>query len=158
MATQPRRQVPSFASIMDMPMDQIQPPKPMPAGEYMAQTVGHAEHGQASTGTPFVTITLQYLEALESVNSDDLRAALAQSDGTVAALNSKTIQTRLYLTEGAAYRNKVFLTNLGVDPKLSINEAIQQIPGRQVIITVTHRPNRSGEGTFAEVTGTAKVE
>jgi len=143
---------------MDMPMDQILPPKPMPAGDYLAMAVGHAEPGQASTGTPFVTVTFQYMEALESVSNDDLQAALTKADGTVSALTEKTIQTRLYLTEGAAYRNKVFLTNLGIEPTLSINEGIQEIPGKQTIITVTHRANRSGEGVFAEVSGTAKVD
>jgi hypothetical protein len=142
---------------MDMPMSDIPPPKPVPAGDYLALVVGHAEPGTATTGTPYVTITFQLLEALESVNKEDLRAALTKPDGTVMPLSDKTVQTRLYLTDGAAYRNSVFLKNLGIDGARSINEAVQEVPGRQTIITLTHRANRSGEGVFAEVSGTALV-
>jgi|SRR5262245_48719034 len=157
MAIKPKT-APNFSAIGDMPMDDIPPPKPMPAGDYLVMAVGHAEPGQASTGTPFITITFQYLEALDSVNSEDLKAALEKIDGTVSTLSDKTIQTRLYLTDGAAYRNSQFLKNLGIEGSLSINEAIQEIPGHQCYITVTHRANRAGDGVFAEVSGNAKVE
>ena len=102
MATAARK--PNFASIMDMPMSELKPPKPVPAGDYLAMVVGHAEPGEATTGTPFVTITFQLLEALESVNPEDLQEALTKQDGTVMALREKTVQTRLYLTDKTAYR------------------------------------------------------
>ena len=149
---------PDFASIMDMPMSELKPPKPVPAGDYLAMVVGHAEPGEASTGTPFVTITFQLLEALESVNKEDLHEALTKQDGAVMALREKTVQTRLYLTDKTAYRNSIFLKNLGVDPDFSINEGIENVAGCQTIITITHEASRSGEGVFANITGTTKIK
>jgi len=157
MATAPRRQAPNFSSIMDMPMSDIKPPKPVPSGDYLAMVVGHAEPGEASTGTPFVTITFQLLEALESVNPQDLKAALEKQDGTTMPLREKTVQTRLYLTDKTAYRNSVFLKNLGIEDSLSINAAIEQVAGHQAIITIVHEANRSGEGVFAVVSAVTKV-
>ena len=152
------KKAPNFASIMDMPMSELKPPKPVPAGDYLAMVVGHAEPGEASTGTSFVTITFQLLEALESVNKEDLQEALTKQDGAVMALREKTVQTRLYLTDKTAYRNSIFLKNLGIDPDLSINEGIDNVAGCQTIITITHEASRSGEGVFANITGTAKVK
>jgi len=148
---------PSFQSVMDMPMSDIPVPKPVPTGEYLAMTIGQAVDGEASTGTKFKTITFQLLEALDSVNRDELKAALEKPDGTVMPLRDKTLSTRLYITDNAARRNADFLIALGVDPKMSITEAFGNIAGRQAYIAVRHTPSRTGPGVFAEISEVSAV-
>src|SRR5215831_6428608 len=104
MARQPQQKTPSFTSIMDQYADDIEPPKPVPAGEYVAQTVGHAEPGEASTGTRYWTHTVQLLEPLDESPSftEALESALTKADGTVQSLRDKTVNVRFFDTEAAA--------------------------------------------------------
>ena len=158
MATAPKK-APDFASIMDMPIGEIKPPKPVPAGDYLAMVVGHAEPGEATTGTPFVTITFQLLEPIEkTVDEDDLQEALTRQDGTIMPLREKTVQTRLYLTDKTAYRNALFFKNLGIADTVPFSEAIESVAGCQTIITLKHELSRSSEGVFAQITGNTKVK
>lgn len=149
---------------MDQYADDIEPPKPVPAGDYVGMVVGHAEPGEASTGTKFWTHVIQLLEPLDSSKSFTaaLEQALTKPDGTVQSLRDKTIQTRFFDTDAAGYRYVKFLGDLGIDfkdehgRKKRVSEIQEETPGRQVIVTIKHTVSTRGDGmVFAEVTSTA---
>jgi hypothetical protein len=166
MATRPQKMqaTASMQDIMDTPMSDIAPPKPIPPGTYTAMVVGHANEDTASTGTKFHTFTLQLQEADSDVNSDALEEALTKIDGTVMALREKTVQSdRYYITDASLFRLKKFLNDLGISnehedgsPK-GLKEAMMEAPGKLVTITVTHRAGNSG-GIFANVSQTSPVK
>jgi hypothetical protein len=166
MATAPRRMetTPSMQDIMDTPMSDIAPPKPIPPGTYTAMVVGHANEDTASTGTKYYQFTLQLQEADTDVNGDALQEALTKMDGTVMPLREKTVQSdRYYVTDASLFRLKKFLNDLGIGNKhedgseKGLREALMEAPGKLVTITVTHRAGNSG-GIFANVSQTSPVE
>jgi len=168
MARQPqatvRQPTPSFQDIMDTPMSDITPPVPIPAGSYIVMVVGHANEDTASTGTKYYVFTLQLQEALEDVDGEALEKSLTGMDGTVKRLQDKTIQSdRYYQTDASLFRLKKFLNDLGIEdthddgsPK-GAKEALMEVPGRQCMVTVTHRQGNSG-GIFANVSSTSPLK
>lgn len=166
MATAPRKvqATASMQDIMDTPMSEIAPPKPIPPGTYTAMVVGHANEDTASTGTKFYTFTLQLQEADTDVNDDALQEALTKMDGTVMALREKTVQSdRYYITDASLFRLKKFLNDLGISNEnddgsvKGLREGLMEAPGKLVTITVTHRAGNSG-GIFANVSQTSPVK
>lgn len=166
MALRPQKLEPtkSMQDIMDTPMSEIAPPKPIPPGTYTAMVVGHANEDTASTGTKFYTFTLQLQEADSDVDSDALAQALTKMDGSVMALREKTVQSdRYYITDASLFRLKKFLNDLGIENEAEdgsvkgLREALMEAPGKLVTITVTHRAGNSG-GIFANVSQTSPVK
>jgi hypothetical protein len=166
MATQPRRleATANMQDIMDTPMSDITPPTPPPVGNFLVMVVGHGNEDVASTGTKFVQFTLQLQEAYDDVNGDSLQQYLTKLDGTVTALRDKTILSdRYYITDSALFRLKKFLNDLGIDDKnddgsvKGLREALMEVPGKMVVVTITHRAGNSG-GIYANVSQTSPVE
>ena len=163
MAYKPKHVEPSasFTDILDTPMSQIAPPKPMPPGDYTAMVVGQPNEDVATTGTRYVQFTMQLQEAHENVNGDALQEALTKLDGTVMALREKTILSdRYYLTDPSLFRLKNFLKDLGiegVESEKPLREAMSEAPGKLVVVTIVHRPSQSG-GIYANVSQTSPVE
>lgn len=150
---------PSMQDILDTPMSSIEPPKPIPTGVYTAMVVGHANEDTASTGTRFVQFTLQ-LQSFENDDeeaSEELQEALTKLDGTIMPLSDKTIQSeRYYLTDASLYRLRKFLNDLGIDNTGNVREALLEVPGKMVMITVVHRVGSSG-GIFTNVSQTSPI-
>jgi hypothetical protein len=154
----------SMQDIMDTPMSDIAPPKPIPPGSYVTMVVGHANEDTASTGTKYYQFTLQLQEAFDDVNGDALTEALTKMDGTVMPLREKTIQSdRYYITDASLFRLKKFLNDLGIDNKhedgseKGLREALMEAPGKLVVVTITHRASTSG-GIYANVTNTSPLK
>lgn len=165
MATAPKRlePTPSMQDIMDTPMSDVQPPKPIPPGTYTVMVVGHANEGVASTGTKFVQFTLQLQEADSDVNGEALQEALTKLDGTVMPLRDKTILSdRYYITDLSLFRLKKFLSDCGIaenhddGSKKGIREAMMEAPGKLLTVTVTHVASQSG-GIYANVSQTSPL-
>jgi hypothetical protein len=153
----------SMQDIMDTPMSDISPPKPIPPGSYAVMVVGHANEDTASTGTKYYQFTLQLQEAFDDVNGDALEEALTKMDGTVMPLRDKTIQSdRYYVTDASLFRLNKFLKDLGISDKhedgskKGLKEGLMEAPGKMCVVSIAHRASTSG-GIYANVTNTSPV-
>lgn len=147
---------PNFASILDRKMSEIERPKPLPVGVYQCTVKGLPRLDESSRKkTPFVEFTLVPLAMIDG-EADDLEA--------MGGLANKTIRATYYLTDDALWRLNKFLSDCGIEEKDSkgedkgVNEAIEETPGRQVLVTLKHQASDDGEAVYAQIASTAAVE
>jgi len=148
---------PDFTSVLDMSPDEIERPKPLPPGDYIATINSYVRDKSSQSETPFIEFLTTPVEALESVDEDWLKEAMTRIDGSMKKLSDFTIRIRFYDTPDAAYRLKEFLLD---DVQLeqgdkSIGQLVEDAINAQVTVSVKHA-SRDGR-VFVNVTGTAPV-
>jgi len=144
----------SFQDILNTTASDIKPPKALPVGEYISVVDGQPEITKLGVKqTNAVIFSLKPMQAAESVNKDQLIAAL---DGR--ALQDKKIRHTIFVTPESKYRIKQFLVDhLGLDGDQPIGQLIPQAMGRQVVVTIGHRAADDGSTIYQEVKSTAHV-
>jgi hypothetical protein len=143
-----------FQDILNKPLGDIDRPKPYPVGSYVALVEGLPKFEKVGENqTQCVDFTLRFLSEREDVD----KLALMEAGG----INGKTIRHRVFLTEDSVWRAKKFLVeDLGIDDEggqKRLSQVINEAPGRQVIITIRHRPAKDGSVVYSEISQTAKV-
>ena len=141
----------TFSALLNKSMSDVERPKPMPQGSYVAMVQGLPRFDKSSKKqTEFVEFTLKLLAAGEDVDAE----ALAEMGG----IADKTIKDTYYLTENSLWRLKEFLVNLGMPEDMSMQEAVEAAPGKQIGIFINHEPSQDGQAVFARVGKTFVVE
>ena len=106
----------SFSAILDTQMSEVERPKPIPVGHYIAMVDGrYKQDVSAQKQTPYVEFQMKLIKALDDVDADDLKAALTKPSGQSTPLNAKSLRNTYYLTEDSLFRLKDFLEDLGLD-------------------------------------------
>lgn len=144
---------PNFAALLDKPSSEIERPKPLPVGTYVAVVQGMPRYDKSSKKqTDFVEFTLKLQAAGEDVDAEELAA--------VGGIADKTMKDTYYITEQALWRLKEFLTNCGLetDGDASLRELIEETPGKQVGISIRHEASQDGQSIFARIGKTFAVE
>jgi len=145
----------SFSSILDKPSNEIERPKPLPVGTYLAMVKGQPRFDKSKQkGTPFAEFTLTLLQHGEDVDAGAIKDYL----GT-RKLNQIDIKDTYYLTEEAAYRLKDFCDHCGVENAdgVSLGQRVAQTPGCQLLISIAHKPSDDGQRIYANVRQTSAV-
>jgi hypothetical protein len=143
-----------FQDILNKPVGDIERPKPYPVGSYIALVEGLPKFEKVGENqTACADFTLRFISANEDVD----KLALMEA----GQINGKTIRHRVFLTEDSVWRAKKFLVDdLGIDDeggKKTLTQLMNEAPGRQVMITVRHRPAKDGSVVYSEISQTAKV-
>lgn len=143
----------NFQDILNKPIDQIEAPKALPVGTYLCLVDGQPEQTTiGKNNTPCYNFSLKPVQAQQDVDQGQLAENL-----NGASLQDKKIRHRLFITQDAAWRLKQFLVeHLGITPK-PIIQMIPEAMGKQVMVTLGHRPSEDGTQIFQEVKATAKV-
>jgi hypothetical protein len=137
--------VPSFAEILDRSVVDIDEPKLLPEGKYLCIVDAFTKFEKiGKNNTNCVNFTLTPMQAID-VEPGALAEAL-----NGATLHSRKIFHRMFITEDAAYRLKNFLCDLGIPPT-NLREMISEVGGRQVKITLAHRPSLDGTRMYHDV-------
>lgn len=147
----------SFSSILDRAPSEIEKPKPLPQGSYITVLVGQPRIDKSTKKqTEYREFTHKIISAGEDVDPDDLATYL----GDNKKLTDVTIKNTYYITEGAAWRLKEFLEHCGIDlDKVeSLNEGLDETPGKQVGIFINHEASQDGTSVFARIGKTFVVE
>ncbi len=134
-----------FSSILDKPADSVEAPKPIPQGQYVAIVQGLPEQVESSQKkTPGLKFQFRITAALSEVDEDVV---------------GKVVNHTYWLTEESAFMLTQFLENAGIElAGKTIGTATDEVPNREVVISIRHRPSPDGQRIFAEVSGTAPVE
>lgn len=158
----------SFSDILKTKANEVERPSPMPVGDYIVAVTGQPRQDKsAKKQTPFVEFTYKVLEAMDSVDTDQLDEWLTNSKGEKKKLTEVTIKDTYYLVEKALYRLTDMLVACGVAEKdeegnvtsdMSLAQLIEETPGTQLIITMRHESFQDGSGVNAKVGGVAAVE
>jgi hypothetical protein len=160
--------VPSFASILDRPVSQIEKPKPLPQGTYLMRVKGLGEVGKSTKkGTDQVKFTFEFMGAGDEVDEDDLKAAGGWQGKT---LSNNT--TTFYITDTAAWRLKWFLEEVLTIPteddeetdeetgeplSRTLSQMLMDVPGRTFWAKIKHTSSEDGKQTYMEIADMAAV-
>lgn len=148
---------PDFTSVLDQMPDEIERPKPLPPGSYICLIKDRpVQDKSAQKETPYVEFTLHPIEALETVDPEDLEDALTRANGEKKKLSDMSIRARFYDTADAGWRLKKFLLNdCQLENTGSIGQIIENVVGCQVVAHIKHRS--TGEDVFMDLKGTSPV-
>jgi hypothetical protein len=140
--------------------DEIKDVPPIPTGTYLALVAGPHEMIKSSRkGTPGIEFTLRLLQAMDDVDRDDLETHLGAAGRKLADITMKhTIWDSPYAAQ--ALRDFVY-DSLTIDEQLPIKQALSEAPGRNVLVSITHRPMQSADGMArlqAQINSTAKAD
>lgn len=145
----------NFQDILAKPAADIKPPKTIPVGTYLAIVDGQGQFvkvGKQQTDAWKATYKL-----IQAQTDVDQAALLEALEGK--ALSDVKISQNWFITEAAVYRLKDFLVeSLGIEEGTKgLGEMIPEAMGKQLYLSIGHRPSEDGKQIFAEVKSTAKV-
>lgn len=154
---------PSFESILDMPAQDVERPKPIPAGTYDAIVQGLYEEGVSSQKrTPFVQFAFAIQAADADVDEDELSEFLTAKDGSTKSLQSvvlKNNSTKFYTTPDSMFRLTDFFDHCGIDQDgKTIRQCLSETPNCTVKILIGHTASQDGSQIFAELKKTMSSE
>lgn len=143
----------SFQDILNTPIDQIKPPKPLPIGTYLCVVEGQPEITKiGKKETDAIIFQLKPMQAMPDVDQSSLLDALEGK-----SLTEVRLRHTLWGTADAAWRLKQFLVDhLGIAGS-SMAEMVSSAMGRQVLVTLGHRTDGIPPQVFMDVKGTAKA-
>jgi len=139
-----------FRSLLSKPMDEIERPKPWPAGTYYGSITDHKFDVSAQKRTPYVRFTIQASSAGDNIDPSDLEGI---------DLSKKPLRKDYYLTEDALYRVKAMLESIGITTEgRALGECIPETRNAQVMFEVTQRNSPDGREIYNDVGDLVGVE
>lgn len=132
-----------FKALLSKPSDQIERPKPLPAGTYQGIVKSYKFDESKEKKTPFIRFELGILAAGEDVDP----SALVGMD-----MSKKGLRKDFYLTDDAIYRLDEFVSSIDKykGPK-SLAERVPDTLNAQVLIYVTQRNSQDGTEVYNDV-------
>lgn len=123
-------------------IEDIKDVPPIPVGSYLVQIVGHYEMVKSTQKqTDGLQFTLRFLQARDDVDRDSLSAYL---DAAGSRLSDVTMKHTIYDSPYAKQSIRDVLLAAGCEGPLK--QALADVPGKQMIVNVTHRPfERDGQ-------------
>lgn len=128
-------------------LDDIKDIPPIPAGTYFTQIVGpHEMIKSGKKQTDGAQITLRLLQAKDDVDADALASHLEASNRNLQDVQMKYVfWDSPYLEQ--SLRN-FFRNAMGFDGDWSVAQCFANIPGKNVLVSVKHRPVQANDGTM----------
>jgi hypothetical protein len=144
-----------FRSLLDAPVNEIERPKPLPAGNYVWTVGEHKFDKSRQKQTDFVQIELTPVMAQEDVDAQELSAALGDK-----SLGDFKKKVDFYLTPDAIWRLQEFLIEkLGFEKGKTVSEMLGEMAGRQVVGQLSHQPSAKDENViYSNLTAFAKYD
>lgn len=149
----------SFTDVLSKRMEDIEAPKPLPKGTYLAIVDGpFVEVTSTQKGTPGVEFTFRLVQPISVADE----AALAEAGGCAG----RTVRHRFWIAAGdsdnksAGFMLNTFLRDhLDIDPTgKTLAEGLAEAPGRQLAVSLTQILTKGNEPRIIHVVdGTAKV-
>jgi hypothetical protein len=128
-------------------LDDIKDIPPIAQGTYLATIVGpHEMIKSPQKQTDGAQVSLRLLQARDDVDQEALQAHLTAANRSLADVTLKyTFWDSPYLETSL---RDFFRNAMGFDGDWSVSQCFANIPGKQVMAHVKHRPVRSNDGTM----------
>ena len=136
-----------LSSLLSKEVEKTERPKPLPVGTY-EMLIGTHKFGESEKKkTPFVEFALSFVSPGVGVDLDALKEVEIQKP-----LSERTEQQRFYMTDGAMYRLKEFLEELGLEigSGRTYQDVIPETRGQLVDVYYKHSFADSGNA-YAEI-------
>lgn len=140
-------------------LDEIKDVPPLPTGSYLAMVVGNYEAVKSNQKqTDGLQFTLRLVQARDDVDQDALQGHLEASN---RGLMDVTLRHTIWDSPYALTSLRDFLRDaLGIDGNLPPRQALAEVPGRQLVVNIIHRPFTDNAGNArlrAEIGSTARA-
>ena len=130
-----------------MPTSEFRPPQALPVGTYHCLIDGRAEPGESKNQNKYLRFKFKILAPMGDVNKE--QAVEQQVVGKIF--------TNDYVTDNATYRLTEMLNDhLGIEHK-PLEQALEEAPGRQLLVKLKHELSQDGKRSFHRVESTAHV-
>ena len=140
----------NFTEILVTHAEEIEKPKPLPIGSYLAINPKLPEFkGLGKNETPAAVFTVTINQPLDDVSPDDLKA--------YGDVKGKTQRFNRFLSDTAQFRTKEELCEtFGIDETgKTLGQIFAETVNKPLIIVIAHRPSDDGTEIYAEVEKTA---
>lgn len=143
----------NFADVLNKPAAEVEKPKPYPVGTYHCLVDGPAAIEKVGKKQTDAAI---FKYKILAPGPDVDPSALAEIPGGMAG---KQLRHTMWLTEDSLYRlTQLLEDHMGIDKAgKTVGEMLAEAPGRQLMVTVGHRPSEDGQTLYSEVKSTARV-
>lgn len=132
-----------FKDLLKINLDDVEKPKPVPAGTYTGRIAKYEFNESSNKKTPFVRYYVQLTGAEADVDSDALEGI---------NLAEKQLRKDYYITKDALYRLKDFLGSCGIEVQgRALGETIPESLNASVILDVKQRNSEDGKDIFNDV-------
>ena len=136
-----------FRNLANQKLAEVERPKPLPRGEYIGRIKGVPEWKDSNfkqeDGSPEAKLVFVYelMEPTDSVDRDELEEAGGLKLGNG---NFKTVTHEFNTAQGKLpFALRRFIEGFGADSNLSFAEALEEISGQPVIVTIDHQPDKN---------------
>lgn len=151
-----------FTDALDRKMEEVKRPPNPPVGHYTWQVKKHPDSDSfdsRNSGKTFDRLSFQMacISASDDVDPDDL-GEYGDVNGFITNKSFLFDNEDEQAFERSMYNLKRFLEHLGVDPALSLSEALAACVGAQCLGELKHRPDpNDAEIIYAELGRTAAL-
>lgn len=125
--------MPNFRELLKIKLEDIKEPKLLPIGTYHGVIASHEGGFTTQKQTPFIRFTYKLQSAGDDIAPEDLAGI---------DLSTRRLSSDFYITTEALWRFKSFLASLGLPEGVYVDEMVPDTIGRNVVIYVTHEPDR----------------
>jgi len=132
---------PNFRALLEKPLDNIERPKPIPAGTWYGQISKYDFGESREKKTPYLEIETRLQRPGDDIDQLELEG--------IDISKLRSMRTNFYLTDDALYRLKDFMESCGVQTAgRTIMEALPDIMSAEVICSVTKQPAKNQDGSM----------
>jgi len=149
---EPPKMSANFTDILNTPMGNIEKPKPRPVGTYIGVVTKAPEIKKIGQKETLAAIfDVKVISPGPDIDASELAAA--------GGIGERHLRVTQFLTEDALWRLKNFLLALGIedDARSTIGQLLSQVPGRQAMFKIKHRPSQDGSELYEEVDSVAAL-
>ena len=147
----------NLSDILSRPATEFNFPPPLPIGGYHCVVAGLPEQIESSQKkTPGFEFILKPIGTDEDVDSEEL--------AKLGGLEGKTLKHTMWISQDASKVEttvamlREFLEHCGIDAEgKSVNEMIDEVPNKEVMVYLKHTPLQGRDGFRAEIAKTAPI-
>lgn len=132
-----------FAHLLSKRLDDVEKPKPWPAGTYFGRVNAYKVDESREKKTPFIRMEV----GIEGP-SDDIPA----EDVAGIDFGKRKFNKDFFLTPDADWRLKEFITSCGIPTQgRNFNETLPETIGQPVIVQMVQTPSRDGTDIYNNI-------
>lgn len=139
-----------FDNMLDMDLDAIHRPPPLPVGTYRVLVEDKQYVKSAKKGTDGCEFTFSNWEPQDDVDKEELEEYLAQPGSNLQSYKRSGNDTTFWMTPKTLWRLKEFIEKCGVSAQGPLGKALEECKGQNVLCFLDQTPGRDG-GVFNEI-------
>ncbi len=138
-----------FKSLLEKRTDEVERPKPLPAGHYFAVVTGTENGNSKEKGTPYVRFAFKIISPGDDVAQEGLEGVKVEG---------RELRTDYYLTNDALFRLKDFFEACGLSlAGRTMGELIPECISQQVRLQIVQNKAKDSDAVYNNIKAVVKA-